>query len=148
MELEREPTCKWEVSCINVTDRFWQYQKEVVKKAGLKYDNIYELLTYNTNEILKFTSDEIQKIMNHFSNKPNTDFSNNQDNSSSQTDVSKMQADTLISIKIISLAQKKWIPSNENFDYYGITDETLCPLCKLGHDNEESIEGLYEKKGI
>ena len=22
-----------------------------------------------------------------------------------------------------------------------ITDKTLCPLCKLGHDDEESIEG-------
>src|SRR6185312_8662493 len=38
--------------------------------------------------------------------------------------------------------------SSENFDYYGITDatscevsrETICPLCKLGHDDEE-IEG-------
>ncbi|GBB91838.1 hypothetical protein RclHR1_19240005 [Rhizophagus clarus] len=38
--------------------------------------------------------------------------------------------------------------SSENFDYYGITDETLCgdyicPLCKLGHDDEE-IEGRYK----
>ena len=40
--------------------------------------------------------------------------------------------------------------SSENFDYYGITDETscppgptICPLCKLGHDDEE-IEGRYE----
>ena len=37
--------------------------------------------------------------------------------------------------------------SCENFDYYGITDETscgdyICPLCKLGHDDEE-IEGMY-----
>ncbi|GET57639.1 hypothetical protein GLOIN_2v1778864 [Rhizophagus irregularis DAOM 181602=DAOM 197198] len=30
--------------------------------------------------------------------------------------------------------------SSENFDYYGITDETSCLLCKLGHDNDESIE--------
>src|SRR6266542_2212147 len=34
--------------------------------------------------------------------------------------------------------------SSENFDYYGITDETSCPLCKLGHDDEESIEGKYK----
>jgi hypothetical protein len=34
--------------------------------------------------------------------------------------------------------------SSENFDYYGITDETSCPLCKLGHDDEESIEGRYK----
>ncbi|CAB4493174.1 unnamed protein product [Rhizophagus irregularis] len=36
----------------------------------------------------------------------------------------------------------------ENFDYYGITDEAscedyICPLCKLGHDDEE-IEGEYK----
>ncbi|RGB21364.1 hypothetical protein C1646_778238 [Rhizophagus diaphanus] len=38
--------------------------------------------------------------------------------------------------------------SIENFDYYGITDETtcgdyICPLCKLGHDDKE-IEGRYK----
>jgi len=38
--------------------------------------------------------------------------------------------------------------NSENFDYYGITDETscgdyICPLCKLGHDDEE-IEGRYK----
>ncbi len=34
--------------------------------------------------------------------------------------------------------------SSENFDYYGITDETSCPLCSLDHDDEESIEGMYK----
>jgi hypothetical protein len=34
--------------------------------------------------------------------------------------------------------------SSENFDYYGITDETSCPLCKLNHGDEESIEGRYK----
>ena len=40
--------------------------------------------------------------------------------------------------------------SSENFDYYGITDETscdpkrTCPLCSLDHDDEESIEGRYK----
>ena len=34
--------------------------------------------------------------------------------------------------------------SSENFDYYGITDETLCLLCKLDHGNEESIESRYK----
>src|SRR3954466_5272416 len=36
--------------------------------------------------------------------------------------------------------------SSENFDYYGITNEKLCPLCKLKHDDEESIEGIYKAK--
>ncbi|CAB4494667.1 unnamed protein product [Rhizophagus irregularis] len=41
--------------------------------------------------------------------------------------------------------------SIENFDYYGITDETtcrdyICPLCKLGHDDEEIEDfGVGEK---
>ena len=36
--------------------------------------------------------------------------------------------------------------SNENVDYYGITDEISCPLCKLDHDNEKDIEGRYEAR--
>ncbi|GBB92961.1 hypothetical protein RclHR1_20910006 [Rhizophagus clarus] len=41
--------------------------------------------------------------------------------------------------------------SSEDFDYYDITDKTLCdpsrtcPLCKLDHDDEESIEGNMSK---
>ncbi|CAJ0833608.1 14349_t:CDS:10 [Entrophospora sp. SA101] len=47
IELKREPKAKWEVGCTCITDRFRQYQKDILKKAqreGLKYDNIYELL--------------------------------------------------------------------------------------------------------
>ncbi|RGB22764.1 hypothetical protein C1646_775579 [Rhizophagus diaphanus] len=42
--------------------------------------------------------------------------------------------------------------SSEEFDYYGITDKTLygpsrtCPLCKLGYDDEESIEDKIRSK--
>ena len=31
--------------------------------------------------------------------------------------------------------------SSEDFDYFGITNEKICPLCKLEHDDEESLEG-------
>ncbi|CAG8557406.1 10652_t:CDS:10 [Cetraspora pellucida] len=31
--------------------------------------------------------------------------------------------------------------SSENFNYYKITDNISCPLCKLDYDNEESIKG-------
>ena len=34
--------------------------------------------------------------------------------------------------------------NSENFDYYGITEETSCPLCKLKYDNEESIKDTYK----
>ncbi len=36
--------------------------------------------------------------------------------------------------------------SSENFDYYRITDEISCPLCKLDHDDEESIKGRYKTR--
>ncbi|POG82084.1 hypothetical protein GLOIN_2v1762669 [Rhizophagus irregularis DAOM 181602=DAOM 197198] len=36
--------------------------------------------------------------------------------------------------------------SSEDFDYYGINDETLCPLCKLDHDDEEGIDGMYKSE--
>ena len=48
-------------------------------------------------------------------------------------------------------ATKHWISiliyrefSSEDFNYYGITDETLRPLRESDHDDEESIEGRYE----
>ncbi|PKY17286.1 hypothetical protein RhiirB3_429853, partial [Rhizophagus irregularis] len=34
--------------------------------------------------------------------------------------------------------------SSENFDYYGITNEKICLLCELEHDEEESLEGRYK----
>ncbi|GBB97779.1 hypothetical protein RclHR1_30640003 [Rhizophagus clarus] len=83
IELEQEPTCKWEVGCINVTDRFRQYQKEVITKAereGLKYDNIYELLALSSIMVLcwpcpypMFTKREWKEITNvnpYFLNEP------------------------------------------------------------------------------
>src|SRR6266542_2212638 len=36
--------------------------------------------------------------------------------------------------------------SNENFDYYGIIDEKICPLCKLEYDEEGSLEGRYKAR--
>lgn len=74
MELQREPRTKWEVGCINVTDRFRQYQKEVIQKAerdGLKYENIYEVLALSSIMVLcwpcpypMFTNREWKEITN------------------------------------------------------------------------------------
>ncbi|RGB25369.1 hypothetical protein C1646_723939, partial [Rhizophagus diaphanus] len=36
--------------------------------------------------------------------------------------------------------------SSKDFDYYGINDETLYPLCKLNHDDEEGIDGMYKSR--
>jgi len=34
--------------------------------------------------------------------------------------------------------------SNEGVDYYGINSESLCPICKLNHEDGEGVEGNYE----
>ncbi|CAG8618974.1 999_t:CDS:2 [Diversispora eburnea] len=34
--------------------------------------------------------------------------------------------------------------NDENINYYGISDEASCPLCKLDHDDEEGIKGEYK----
>ncbi|CAG8791522.1 9053_t:CDS:2, partial [Cetraspora pellucida] len=72
-ELECEPTVKWAVGCINVSDRFRQYQKEVFKKAvrrSLKHANIYEILALSSILVLCwpcpypiFTNREWREIM-------------------------------------------------------------------------------------
>ncbi|CAG8507266.1 7972_t:CDS:10, partial [Scutellospora calospora] len=73
-ELEREPTAKWEVGCVNVSDRFRKYQKDIFKKAergSLKHANIYELLALSSILVLCwpcqypiFTNREWREIMN------------------------------------------------------------------------------------
>lgn len=54
-ELKREPTVKWEIGCINITDRFRCYQEDILKRAereGLKYENVYELLALSSVMVL------------------------------------------------------------------------------------------------
>ncbi|GBB99841.1 hypothetical protein RclHR1_03650017 [Rhizophagus clarus] len=48
----------------------------------------------------------------------------------------------ITSANILSASQSN--PTLKIFDNYGITDETLCPLCKLDHNDEEGIEGRYK----
>ena len=76
---------------------------KLLEKIGL--DKIKYIKSYSANEISKFTNDEIQKIMDHFLNKPSSDFSDDQDNSinndsSSQTDMSEVRANPLVSAEV------------------------------------------------
>ncbi|RIA97624.1 hypothetical protein C1645_871261 [Glomus cerebriforme] len=51
LEFQRKPTVKWEVGDINITNRFREYQKDVLRKAergGLYYKDIYELLALSS----------------------------------------------------------------------------------------------------
>ncbi|GBC15880.2 hypothetical protein GLOIN_2v1140040 [Rhizophagus irregularis DAOM 181602=DAOM 197198] len=56
-KLQHEPAVKWEVGDINVTDRFRNYQKDVLRKAereGLDYENIYESLALSSIMVLRW----------------------------------------------------------------------------------------------
>ena len=37
-----------------------------------------------------------------------------------------------------------WEGRDGNKDYYGITDESLCPLCKSDHYEDKDIKGRYK----
>ncbi|CAI2179168.1 7076_t:CDS:2, partial [Funneliformis geosporum] len=62
----------WEIGHINVSDQFWQYQKEIVKKTeieGLKYENIYKLLALSSIIVLSWPyilSSLNEASFNHF----------------------------------------------------------------------------------
>ncbi|PKK60571.1 hypothetical protein RhiirC2_793137 [Rhizophagus irregularis] len=56
----------------------------------------------------------------------------------SKTNKTEIQANPLGTLDYYPNLYREF--SSENFDYYGITDETSCPLCKLDHNDEESIE--------
>ncbi|PKY27077.1 hypothetical protein RhiirB3_442646 [Rhizophagus irregularis] len=60
----------------------------------------------------------------------------------SKTNKTEIQANPLGTLDYYPNLYREF--SSENFDYYGITDETSCPLCKLDHNDEESIEGRYK----
>ncbi|PKC00881.1 hypothetical protein RhiirA5_457914 [Rhizophagus irregularis] len=71
-----------------------------------------------------------------------------QTSKTNQTNALEVQKKYLDSVEILDQYPNLYREcSIENFDYYGITDETtcrdyICPLCKLGHDDEE-IEGIF-----
>jgi hypothetical protein len=39
---------------------------------------------------------------------------------------------------------RHWINIPIYIENYGITNEKICPLCELEHDEEESLEGRYK----
>ncbi|EXX66428.1 hypothetical protein RirG_123880 [Rhizophagus irregularis DAOM 197198w] len=95
-------------------------------KNGIGLDKI-KLVSYSATKILKLTNAQIQNVIDQ---------------------VKKYTSDHQSHMTLI-----KTIPSgndqikefsSENFDYYGITDETSCPLYRLKHDDEEIIEDTYK----
>jgi len=119
--------------------------RKLFGENGVGIDKI-KCVNCSANEISKLTNEQIQNVIDQVTSKTN------------QTNVSKARAQSKPTYDRSYFCNKTLgqYPtlyrefSSENFDYYGITDETscdpkrTCPLCSLDHDDEESIEGRYK----
>ncbi|CAH1768853.1 14193_t:CDS:1 [Entrophospora sp. SA101] len=119
-------------------------------KNGVGMDKI-KLTTYSANEISKLTNTQIQNIIDQVKLKT-VPLGNDQTKKTlPETKIPSMpqvniQTHTRAYFRNKLLEQypnlyKEY--SDGNDDYYGINAESLCPLCKLEHENEEGIEGEY-----
>ncbi|RIA85121.1 hypothetical protein C1645_741827 [Glomus cerebriforme] len=95
------------------------------RKNGIGIDKI-KLVSYSATEISKLIYLQIQNVIDQVISKT-IPLGNNQNYVILKTN----QTNDLPNLREFS---------SENFDYYGITDKTFCPLCKLNHGDEESIE--------
>ena len=135
-------------------------------EKGVGIDRI-KLVTCSASDISRLTNTQIQNIIDYVNDKTVTN-GNDQSHVTSKTvtigndqshDLSPVTPQGSVSPASIPLTYDRsyfhnkildQYPnlyreySSEDFDYYGITDKTLCPLCKLGHDDEESIESRYK----
>src|SRR4051794_22507956 len=134
-------------------------------EKGVGIDRI-KLVTCSASDISRLTNIQIQNIIDYVNDKTVTN--NDQSHVTSKTvtigndqshDLSPVTPQASVSIlrtkptydrfyfrnKTLDQSPNLYRQySSEDFDYYGITDKTLCPLCKLGHDDEKSIKGRYK----
>ncbi|CAG8812064.1 16007_t:CDS:1, partial [Gigaspora rosea] len=135
---------------------------------GVGIDKV-KYVTCSTNDISKLTYAQIQNIINQVTSKP-VSLGNNQ-NYVTETEVSiTSNSVDMINENVKSLPETEISTSSKptydrsyfhnktldqypnlyregsdgNDDNYGITDESLCLLCKLDHDDDNGIGGRYE----
>ncbi|PKK70695.1 hypothetical protein RhiirC2_849703 [Rhizophagus irregularis] len=141
-----------------ITEFMTEYKIGEKKAKGMIYDNLIKLLRPGAkrNTLLKQTQKN-----------PNTELPDDWDGTIidfeediliDQDNVLEEQAKPLVLVAQAELEkigcqdkggapihQPETLYDSEDFDYYGINDETLCPLCKLDYDDEEGInETGYE----
>jgi hypothetical protein len=138
------------------------------KKIYILFDGIginrIQIISCSASAISNLSDNQIQDIINDFLSKAtNTDDVDYDDSvpnwnghvtlKTNKTDASEMQVTTAtydhayFRNKALDQYPNLYREfSSENVDYYGITDKTSCPLCKLDHDDEEGIEGRYEAR--
>ena len=137
-------------------------------KNGIGLDKI-KLVSYSATEISKLTNAQIQNVIDQVKKYTSDHHSHMTLIKTIPSGNDQIKAEVSTSANVLSVSSSSQSKpdqpyfrnkvldqypnlyrecSCENFDYYGITDETscgnyICPLCKLGHDDEE-IEGEYK----
>src|SRR6266540_762622 len=133
-------------------------------KNGVRIDKI-RLVSYNVIEISKLTNAQIQNVIDQVK-MITSDHQNHVILKTIPSGNDQIKAEVSTSANVLSLPQSnptynrsyfhnKTLDqysnlyrefSNEDFDYFGITNEKICPLCKLEHNDKESLEGRYKAR--
>ena len=161
---EMKPFLPTKITQVNLHKKTYRARKHLMLfgKNGVGIDKI-KLVSYSATEISKLTNAQIQNVINQVK-KYTSEYQSHVTLKTVPSGNDQIKAKVSTSANILSSPQSNptynrtyfrnktldQYPnlyreySSEDFDYYGITDKTLCPLCKLGHDDEESIEGRYK----
>nr|CAG8622833.1 7425_t:CDS:2 [Entrophospora candida] len=138
-------------------------KREYLRKKTQKARNIYTLfkeigidkikqITYSADAISSLTGVQIQNIINRFPKKNAHVIEPSISNDSEkllETEVSASSNPTRDCAYFRNKTLKQYPNlcqegSDGNNDYYGITDESLCPICKSDHYEDKGIEGRYK----
>jgi len=161
---EMKPFLPTKITQANLRKKTHRARKHLMLfgKNGVGINKI-KLVSYSATEISKLTNAQIQNVINQVK-KYTSEHQSHVTLKTVPSGNDQIKAKVSISANILSSPQSnptynrtyfhnKTLDqylnlyreySSEDFDYYSITDKTLCPLCKLGHDDEESIEGRYK----
>ena len=162
---EMKPFLPTKITQANLRKKTHRARKHLMLfgKNGVGIDKI-KLVSYSATEISKLTNAQIQNVINQVK-KYTSEHQSHVTLKPVPSGNDQIKAKVSTSANILSSLQSKsplhdrsyfrnktldQYPalyrefSSENFDYYGITDETSCPLCSLDHDDEGSIEGRYK----
>ncbi|GES98558.1 hypothetical protein GLOIN_2v1778212 [Rhizophagus clarus] len=117
-------------------------------EGGVGIDKIKKV-TFSVYDILSLTINQIQSVIKNVTlagrtlEVPNRNHVTSITNCDDQINVTTIYDRTYFCNKTLDQYPNLYKEySSEDFGYYGITNKTLCPLCKLSHDDEESIEEL------